>query len=266
MAGLIPGLMISVMLCAYIIIRIKLNPDLVDDSQAVPPRGENLSGQKIVDAGQSVSVIRLILPAVLILVVLGSMYTGLATPTESAGLGAVGACVIVCVSKRLSREMLGRTFAAAAKTSAMILFLAICGMSLTYVISSLGLASGISKIIAGSGLSKWVVLGLVYFLWLILGCLMDPGSMVILTIPFLLPALNAFGFDTIWLGVVSTLMVEVGMITPPVGLNLFVTKAISDVPMKEIIKGSLPFLLVFAIALLILTIFPGIALWLPSKM
>jgi tripartite ATP-independent transporter DctM subunit len=259
MAGLIPGLMISVLLCVYIVVRLRLNPDLVTARTSK-------SDDAAIEMSAAVVFGRMLLPVLLIFVVLGSMYTGLATPTESAGLGAIGALVIVALSKRLNREMLSRTFAAAAKTSAMILFLAICGMSLTYVVSYLGLASGISKLIAGSGLNKWVVLGFVYFLWLILGCLMDPGSMVILTIPFLLPALNALGFDTIWLGVVSTLMVEVGMITPPVGLNLFVTKAISNVPMREIIRGSLPFLCVFAVALALLTLFPEIALWLPSKM
>jgi tripartite ATP-independent transporter DctM subunit len=262
MAGLIPGLMISVMLCVYILIRLRLNPDLANEYRT----HANESAETGETASRSVVVISIFLPFVLIFIVLGSMYTGLATPTESAGLGAIGSLLIVAISKRLNSEMLRRTFVATAKTSCMILFLAICGMGLTYIVSYLGLASGISKVIAGSGLNKWAVLALVYLLWLVLGCLMDPGSMVILTIPFLLPALNAIGFDTIWLGVVSTLMVEVGMITPPVGLNLFVTKAISNVPMRDIIKGSLPFLLVFAIALLLLTIFPEIALWLPSKM
>jgi tripartite ATP-independent transporter DctM subunit len=211
-------------------------------------------------------VLRIGAPIILILVVLGAMYTGLATPTECAGIGAIGAFVIVLLLRRCTKAVFLGSLSSAARTSAMILFLAICGFGLTYIISYLGIASSMAELIAGSGLSKWVVLILVYVLWLVLGCLMDPGSMVVLTIPFLLTSLNELGFDTIWIGVVSTFMVEVGMITPPVGLNLFVTKGITGLPFGTLLKGVLPFMLVFVVALVLLTIFPQIALFLPSHM
>lgn len=287
MAGVIPGLLLSTMLCIFAVIRIKHNPALVktieanqgykpteEDAQAVIQKIQSLretgnSGKKgpvrLNGQGEKVGF-RIVWPFLLIILVLGSIYTGIATPTEAAGVGVIGSFFIVLGARRMSRGMMAEIFSQASKTSAMILMLSICGLGLTYVVSYLGIASSISEAIAASGMSRWAVMLLVYLMWLILGCLMDPGSMVVLTIPFLLPTLNSLGFDTIWLGVVSTLMVEVGMITPPVGLNLFVTKSITDIPMKDIIRGSLPYLGVFALALLILSLFPQLALWLPGMM
>jgi tripartite ATP-independent transporter DctM subunit len=277
MAGLLPGLMISVLLCVFIFIRVKINPALAGDVAA-----EEGAKTPALEAGElsvaearplnrrrglsDSALIRIFAPLLLILAVLGSMYTGLATPNECAGIGAVGALLIVLLLGRCNKDIFLNSLSAAARTSVMILFLAICGFGLTYIVAYLGIASSIASTIAASGVNKWIVLILVYLLWLILGCLMDPGSMVVLTIPFLLGTLNSFGFDTIWLGVVSTLMVEVGMITPPVGLNLFVTKAITGLPFSTLIKGQMPFLIVFLIALTLLTIFPEIALFLPNHM
>jgi len=107
---------------------------------------------------------------------------------------------------------------------------------------------------------------LIYIFWFFLGCLMDPLSMIVLTVPFIYPAILALGFDPLWLGIVSTLCVEIGMITPPVGLNLFVLKAITDVPMGRIMVGAFPFVLVLIVGLIIFSIFPQIALLLPSLM
>ncbi len=107
---------------------------------------------------------------------------------------------------------------------------------------------------------------MLYAMWYVLGCLMDPSAMVVLPIPFIFPALVALGFDPLWIGVVSTLCVEVGMITPPVGLNLFILKPTSDFQMGNIIKGAFPYVLVLPLGLAILTIFPQIALILPSRM
>lgn len=287
MAGVIPGLMMSLMLCAFAMIRIKLNPELVkeikekkdytptdEDAQAVIDqinamknggKSGEASGEQLKAHEERVGL-RIIWPFLLIVFVLGSIYTGICTPTEAAGVGVIGSFIIVLGTRRMNKMMIVNIFSQGARTSAMILMLSICGLGLTYVVSYLGIASAISTAIANSGMGKWTVMCLVYLMWLILGCLMDPGSMVVLTIPFLLPTLNELGFDTIWLGVVSTLMVEVGMITPPVGLNLFVTKSITDTPMKDIIRGAMPYLIVFGIALVLLSVFPDIALWLPSKM
>jgi TRAP-type C4-dicarboxylate transport system permease large subunit len=279
MAGLIPGLMISVFLCIFIFIRSKINPALVGvgpktiTEELTPEMRTSFNAESTLSIGKDSKgklpdswVLRIGAPALLILAVLGSMYTGLATPNECAGIGAIGAFIIVLLLRRCTKPMFFGSLSAAARTSAMILFLAICGFGLTYVVAYLGIASQLATVIAASGLNKWAVLILVYLLWLVLGCLMDPGSMVVLTIPFLLSSLNQLGFDTIWLGVVSTLMVEVGMLTPPVGLNLFVIKTISGLPFSTLMRGISPFLLVFVVALVLLTLFPEIALFLPNHM
>jgi C4-dicarboxylate transporter DctM subunit len=133
-------------------------------------------------------------------------------------------------------------------------------------VSYLGIASKLASIIVDSGLSRWSVMIMLFVLWFILGCLMDPGSMIVLTIPFVFPTLMELGFDPVWLGVVAVLCVEIGMITPPVGLNLFVLRSVTDVPMTDIIKGSLPYVVVLLAGLVILCVFPDLALWLPSHM
>jgi tripartite ATP-independent transporter DctM subunit len=203
-------------------------------------------------------------PIMLIVVVLGSLYTGLTTPSESAGVGAIGALVVILLLGRCTLDFLKRIMMASSRTSDMILFLIIGGMALTYVVSFMGIAQEVANVIVGSGMNKWLILMLIYVMWFILGCLMDPMSMVVLTIPFIYPTLMALGFDPIWLGIVSTLTVELGMITPPIGLNLFVLRAITGVPMTTIMRGAFPFVTVLVTALLLVTIFPGIALYLPN--
>jgi TRAP-type C4-dicarboxylate transport system permease large subunit len=156
------------------------------------------------------------------------------------------------------------TMKATAKTGTMIIFLVIAGFCLSFVLSYVGVATRLAEMIVASGTNRWIVMILLYILWFILGCLMDPASMVILTIPFIYPTLTKLGFDPIWVGIVSTLCVEIGMITPPVGLNLFVLRAVTPVEMRHIIRGSLPYVLVLLTGLVILNIFPGLALMIPK--
>ncbi|MDR0469164.1 MAG: TRAP transporter large permease subunit, partial [Peptococcaceae bacterium] len=208
-----------------------------------------------------------ILPALsLIVIVLGSMYTGLAQPIEAAGYGVIGAFLILVCQRRMTRKIFGDALTNTARTGTMMIFLMTCGFTMTFVISYLGISQTIAAAIVTSGMGKYTVLALVYVLWFILGCLMDPASMLILTIPFLFKTLMDFGFDRLWLGVVSVLAAQIAMITPPVGMNLFVLRANTNLPMGSIIKGSIPYVLLMLSGLLILTVFPQIALYLPSIM
>lgn len=283
MAGLLPGIMLSALMCVSIIIRVRLNPSLIGETKkAVAAAKDRHQAKMAEEAAQPATVkidepldqrttlgqdLMLAVPAfVLIIVVLGAMYTGIATATESAGFGAIGAFIILLLQRRMKLPVFTESMKATARTSAMIIFLLIGGFCLSYVISYLGLAQSLAAVIASTGMNRWVIMILLYVLWFILGCLMDPGSMVILTIPFVFPTLTALGFDPIWIGVVSTLCVEIGMITPPVGLNLFILRSSTNVKMTQIIKGALPYVLVLVIGLVILNIFPGIALFLPSIM
>ena len=295
MAGVVPGLMLSALIIISIVIRVRLNPELInyipqDGESGVAP-GDVAGAAEVVeaikaaaregageartaaDSGEAPGVREkqptffTILPAlILIFIVLGSMYFGFATPVEAAGYGVVGAFLIVLFQRKLTWNMFSQTIKSAAKTGAMMIFLIICGTFMTFVVSYLGIPQEISATIANSGLNRYVVLLLMYLLWFILGALMDPTSMVLLTIPFLYKTLITLEFDPLWIGVSLVLGSQIAMITPPVGMNLFVLKANSGLPMNTVIKGSLPYVFVLLLGLAIITIFPGIVTWLPSRM
>lgn len=259
MAGILPGLLLSLMLCFFIFVRVKLKPSLVNSP---------MTKQGIVKIAEDKNLLHDILrlfPALgLIIFIIGSMYAGWATPTEAGGIGAFGALIIVLALKRLTWKGFIDILRETAKTSAMILFIIIGGLCFSFTLSALGIPQQLSEVILAFSLNKWVTLVLYYVLLLILGCLMDPVSMIVVTMPFVFPALTSLGFDPIFLGVVSTLLVEIGMITPPVGLNLFVIKGITQMPFKEVVQGSLPFASVLLVGLIILTLFPDIVLYLPN--
>ena len=283
MAGVIPGLMLSALIIVYILIRGALNPAIVgigvktgadmdidtakDIMASVKAEVGVTSAAPTVEKEKSMGKLLVsVLPAlVLILIVLGSMYLGLATAIEAAGYGVIGSMLIVILTGRMNRKLFSSAMQNTARMGTMMVFLIICGSVLTYVISYLGIASAISEALAASGMGKWTFLILVYVLWFILGCLMDPASMVMLTIPFLHQSLMDFGFHTIWVGCVSVLASQIAMITPPVGMNLFVLKANCNISMGNIMKGCIPYVIVLFIGLAIMTIFPDICLWLPSK-
>jgi C4-dicarboxylate transporter DctM subunit len=268
MAGLLPGIMLSALFCISIVIRCRLNPSL-----AAAVEKEEIAGgaaakdEDGVSAGNLKLGVSTAIPAgILILLVLGTLYTGVATPTEAAGFGAIGAFAIIVAIRRFTWDLFKDTLSSTVRTACMMILLIILGLSLSYVVSYLGLAQELASFIIGTGMNRWVVFSMLVVLWLILGCLMDPGSMVVLTIPFIFPALVAMGFDPIWIGVISTLTVEIGMITPPVGLNLFILKSVSDIEIGVVMKGSLPYVIVMLAGLVILCVFPQIALAIPSHM
>ncbi len=298
MAGLIPGIMLALLLIISIVIRVRFNRSLIGEGKSAPTpapqaaeetsaaqaAADQTLGENIADDLQAIpgytaaaeapqaavkkesNFLRILPSIILILVVLGALYAGWATPMEAAGYGVVGAFFIILFQKRLTLRLFFDSMRATARTGTMIVFLILCGFCMSYVISYLGIAGDIAQAIVASGLNRYVVMIVIYILWFFLGCLMDPSSMIILTIPFIFQTLTQLGFDPLWIGVVSTLSCEIGMITPPVGLNLFVLRSNTNLPMGTIIKGALPYVIVLTIGLVILTVFPDIALWIPSLM
>jgi len=282
MAGIIPGLLLSLLLIVTIIIRCRLNPSLINYvAEGAARTGADMDLAEALDIAESAKAeaggasgkrakgptFFTIIPAlVLILIVLGSMYFGFATPIEAAGYGVVGAFFIALFQRRLTKDVLKGTILSSANTGAMMIFLIICGTCMTFVVSYLGIPQDISAAIAKSGLNKYVVLLLMYLLWFILGALMDPTSMVLLTIPFLYSSLMNLGFDPLWVGVVLVLGSQIAMLTPPVGMNLFVLRSNTGLPMGTIIKGAIPYVAILLFGLALITVFPGLATWLPSKM
>ncbi len=277
MAGLLPGIMLCVLMCVSSVIRVRFNPSLIgEQNERTEKLGklgqlddaseyeENISDQRTTSLRQD---LLLAVPAiVLIVVVIGCMYTGIATPTECAGIGVIGAIIIVFLLRRFKMPMFLNAMTNTTKTASMMLFMLITGLCLSQVITRLGIASALATAIVDAGLNKWVVMIILYILWFALGMVMSPGSMIVLTIPFVFPTLVALGFDPLWIGVVSTLCVEIGMITPPVGLNLFILKNVTKAEMGTIIRGAFPYVFVLLIGLVILNIFPQIATVIPSMM
>ncbi|MBI2354225.1 MAG: TRAP transporter large permease [Deltaproteobacteria bacterium] len=208
-----------------------------------------------------------VLPFVILLTgVMVALYGGYATPSETAGLGAILALVLIAVVYKVWRPRdLKPIFTSTLKESTMLML--IIGMSLlySYVMSSLHISQSTAEWIVALHLSKWVLLSTILFMVMVLGFFLPPVSIILMTAPIILPPLKAAGFDLIWFGVVMTIIMEMGLIHPPVGLNIFVIKNIApDIPLKDVIWGVMPFVGLMMIAVLLLCLMPGIATWFPD--
>jgi tripartite ATP-independent transporter DctM subunit len=205
--------------------------------------------------------------AVLFLGVMGALYLGIATPAECAAIGAGGAFFLCLFTGRLTWGRVFNAASEAAEITAMVLFLLFGGFSLSYVIGALGVSRSLSEAIVGTGASAWVLVTAYMVLLLLLGSIMDPAAMMVLTLPVLYPVFSRLGVDPVWLGVLVTVNSEIGMITPPFGLNLFVLKAIvpENVALSDIVMGSLPYVAVLMMGLILFMCFPDVVLWLPGR-
>ncbi len=211
------------------------------------------------------SLIHLLPPLGIFLLVVGSIYAGIATPTEAAALGVVGALVLAATQRRLTFGMLRDALEGTMKSTAMIMLIVIGAAFLNFIMSATGLTNAITAAITGLGVSPmWMLLILMVF-YLVLGCFMETLAMMITTIPIVAPIMIALGFDPIWLGIVIIIMVECALITPPVGLNLFVVQSLrTSGSMNDIMLGSLPFVVMMLLFVGLLALVPGLALWLPQ--
>ncbi|MEI7568372.1 MAG: TRAP transporter large permease [Alcaligenaceae bacterium] len=256
MAGIIPGLFLAALMIGYVII------ESMREGTAKPI-------EVLVTWRDRFASLKGIWPVMLLfLIVMGSIYTGLATTTEAAALGALGALMLTIHRKDMRNGGLSKVLLTTAQTTTMLMMLIIFGSFFGFVVSRLGIAHGMIEAVTTANLQPWVVLTLYIVVLLILGCLMDPASMMVITLPLAFPVLSKMGYDPVWLGIIVTIAVEIGMITPPVGLNLFVLKGIvpKEVTMTDIMAGSAPFILVMLVGLLVIVLFPQIALWLPQMM
>jgi C4-dicarboxylate transporter, DctM subunit len=204
-----------------------------------------------------------------LIIVIGVMYVlygGVATPSEAAGVGAA-LCVILAVviyrmwSPRAWWEILRST----TRESVMILMIIATAVLFSYMLTSLYITQTLAQAIAEANVNRWVLMGMINVFLLVCGCFIPPAGIILMTAPILLPIITAAGFDPVWFGVIVTINMEIGLITPPVGLNLFVVNAIApDVPTRTVLWGSVPYVLAMVLALVILSVFPEIATWLPD--
>jgi C4-dicarboxylate transporter DctM subunit len=216
-------------------------------------------------ASRIASLPALLPPLLIFLVVVGSIYAGVATPTEAASLGVIAALVLAAWEGRLSLPMLRAVAEGTMRTTAMIMFIIMAAQFLNFVLAAIGITDGLGKWIEGLGLGKYGTMLLIIFFYLVLGCFMETISMMILTTPFIAPIVFALGWDPIWWGIVLTVMIEVALITPPVGLNLYVVQGMRDRgPVSDVIWGALPFVFAMLALVGLLMAFPEMALWLPT--
>jgi C4-dicarboxylate transporter, DctM subunit len=256
MAGFLPGILIATMLICVITVVTTLKPSLAP-------------GRERVEWGERFSSLLSVLPIMgLIVVVLGSIYLGIATVEEAAAVGATGSLVIAAAYRRLGWSVLKNSLLTTARVSGMVFFIVFGGMLFAYLVTSLQIPQHLSKAITEVSVNRWVIMVAINVLYLFLGCLFEGIAMIVITMPFIFPIVVNLGFDPIWFGVILTINIEIGLLTPPVGLNLFVLRGITpkEVTWGDIIYGSLPFALVYLAGMVIIMLFPGIALWLPSLM
>lgn len=256
LAGVVPGLMIMSVVVAFNTILFWLRPSLtpVETRESAPTWTEKWIALRRSWTGM-----------LLIFSVIGGIFMGVVTPTEAGGLGAVIALLIgSTVLKTINRSNFGRILIQAVQTTSMMGFIIFGGMMLARASTMLNLSGWLIGLISESGLSPWMVLLLINIFLLCLGMFMDAAAITMLTVPLLFPVIVALGFDPVWFGVVVALNMELALVTPPVGLNIFVLKAVARVPMREAILGTLPYAGLLLMCLILVIVFPQIALWLPN--
>ena len=255
MAGILPGIMLAVMFMLYVIFWSILNKKLM------PKSTKNFSfAEKVWGSKQLLPVIFLITG------VIGSIYTGIATATEAASLGVIGALILSFFQGTLSKETFNLSLLGATKTSCMIAFIIAGSTFLSLAMGFTGLPRNLAIWIDGMNLSPYTLLFALTIFYIILGMFLDGISAVVLTMAIIEPMIRQAGFDMIWFGIYLVIVVEMAQITPPVGFNLFVLQSMANKDMAFIAKSAFPLFLLMILAVVIVIIFPEIALWLPNKM
>jgi tripartite ATP-independent transporter DctM subunit len=254
-AGFVPGIILALMFMALIYIRVRINPNLG------PPGPGTSFREKLVATVECVDAI------VLIGLVLGGLVIGWFTPTEAAGMGAFGAIVASLIRRRLSWKGFKESLWDTVQNTGMVLLCLIGAFILTPFIAMSRIPMELAGLVIGTGLPRHVVMLLIILVYLILGCFIDTMTMVLLTIPVFFPLIKALNYDPVWFGVIVVLCVEMALVTPPVGMNVWVVSGLAkDVPMELIFKGIWPFVVVELIFVILLIAFPQIVLFLPAML
>lgn len=263
-AGVVPGLAMMIAFMVVILVLAFIFPKSA-------PKIDKEAIKKISWLKGALSILPIF---ILFLVVIGSIYLGIATATESAAFGATGALLIASCKRRVNKTMLREVFVNTATTTAMVLFILIGAFLLQFILSMSGIPSSLSKWVINLGLSKIELIILICLIYLVLGMFLESLAMLVMTIPIIVPILQAMQIDLVWFGIIATIMVEVSLITPPVGMNLFVIQSMrnrldQNMPQKSMMDlyiGALPFALTMLVVLATIIIWPSIATGLVSYM
>ena len=255
-AGILPGLLLTGLFMAWaLFLSWKRGNKLIDKD-------------RIYSMKEKLELLPKLLPFILVIIgVVYSLYGGIATPSEAAGVGAMLCLVMVVLIYRLWRlSDLWHILRDGLRESGMLMLIIGASILFGYMMSSLQVTQALATSIGELQVNRWWIMLAINVLLLVAGCFLPPAAIILMTTPILLPVITAVGFDPIWFGVILTINMELGLITPPVGLNLFVINGITpDVRLGTILKGAFPFMMCMVVAILILCVFPEIATWLPSK-
>lgn len=253
--AIIPGLLGTVLYGMAIVLNVSRSPMLA-------PRTERLSWKR-----RLLSLRRVWNVLALFLIVIGGIYLGWFSPTEAAAVGAIGTFVLAVMSGNLDRKTLWGTVEETAALTGMIFFILIGASLFNYFLETTGLPNALIGLIEASGLEAGTVLILILVFYIVLGCFMDSMSMILLTVPFMAPIAHELGLDPVWFGILIVTVAEIGLITPPIGMNLFVVQTTApNLSQRMVIAGIFPFILADIVRLVFLASFPVLVLWLPSKM
>jgi len=253
-AGIIPGLILTVMLAVPTILWCWWKPKY-------GPAGKSYSLK------ERVGSLRNVWPVIIVIMaILGTIYFGIATPTESAGVGVFVILIIAFIFYGLRWKGLKNSLIESTLVNAMIMFICLGAYFFTYMIGSANIATQLNNLFTAWHLSPLMVVIMINIIILILGCLIDPITITLLTVPIFVPLIIQAGYDPLWFGVVFTVNTEIGLITPPMGVNLFAIKTIFNINTGDLLKGVAPYLVLEIAFLLIIILFPILSLWLPSRM
>jgi tripartite ATP-independent transporter DctM subunit len=257
--GILPGLLLALLFVLYIGIRCFLQPTL---GPALPPE-ERATWQEKLSSLKAV-----ILPILIIIMVLGSIYGGVCTPTESATLGVVGAVLSAAVHRKLNWNLVKEACLRTASITTMIIWILIGAYCFTSVYTGTGAHQLMEDLLLSIPGGRYAILFSMQAVFFVLGCILDPAGIIMICTPVFVPVIESLGFDPLWFGVLFIINMEMGYLTPPFGFNLFYMKAIAppNVTMGDIYRSIVPFVVLQAVGLFIVIMFPEIALWLPSRM
>lgn len=255
MAGFFPGILEASLYIVTIYIIVRLRPGWAPPSEKVPWR-EKLYGLKAAW-----------IPLVLFTMVIGGIYVGVFTPTEAAAIGALGSFVVLFGRGRASRQSVRESLLSAGRTTGMIFMILIGAMALNFFLGITRMPMALADFVGGLSVPPIFVIVTILFIYLLLGCIMDPMAMILLTVPIFFPLIMKLGFDPIWFGILVVRAVEMGLITPPIGMNVFVIKGVArDVSLYDVFMGIIPFLAADIVCVTLLIVFPQISLFLPNSM
>ena len=252
-AGILPGLLISALYGAYIAVRAYFNPAVAPDD------GTRFRMRDILP-----SLMNLFPVLLLVLVVLGGIYTGLATPSEAAALGFGASVLLVAVLGQFTWKIFLDSLAGAARITCMVITILVAAAFMSSSMAYLHVPQEIAALLAELNLGPFGLILLIGIFYIILGMFLDGLSIMVMTLPITLPLISAAGWDAVWFGVFLVVMIELGLITPPIGFNLFVLQGITGKPIGVIARGAFPFFLLMMLSAIIITAFPSIVLWLPD--